>query len=174
MENNNIAELFWSSESVQFSLYCSASKMILKNCLKCCKWNKTWSPLHAMHPFLDHCVVFFYVWCCRLCAVKSWYICKNIYSPPRLKTLPCQWAAISCPIQMDRSRYTTWAFPLLFFLVSQAFSFRVEMMQSMSTLPQALNSFHTTELLCFAVKTPIVSLIGREKIFMIVSEENIM
>ena len=33
------------------------------------------------------------------------YICKNIHSPSRLKTLPCQWTGIACSLKMDAQSY---------------------------------------------------------------------
>lgn len=45
------------------------------------------------------------------------YICKNIHSPARLKTLPCQCAAFTWTLQMDYASWiSSWAYRLLFYL----------------------------------------------------------
>lgn len=76
------------------------------------------------------------------------YICKNIHSPTRLKTLPCQWAAIACLLQMDSASYCSC--PVWFFcsssfcsylLLLRAFTIVVQVILTASTLPTALNSY---------------------------------
>lgn len=74
-------------------------------------WKIVWAPGSERGADLSHTPCFL----CRLLSCLSLcshllqalyckimqYICKNIHSPVGLKTLPCQWAAIACSLQMD-------------------------------------------------------------------------
>lgn len=74
-------------------------------------WKIVWAPESEIRADLSHTPRFpprllsCFLLCLHLlqalyCKIMQ-YICKNIHSPARLKTLPCQWAAIACSPQMD-------------------------------------------------------------------------
>lgn len=154
-------------------------------------WKIVWAPESEIRADRSHTPCFprrllsCFLLCLHLlqalyCKIMQ-YICKNIHSPTRLKTLPCQWAAIACSLQMDSAskipHLSISFFLSLFFSLSEAFTCAAQVMLNMRALPQALNSLSGNGLFCFTVKTTqrfLGKRKGKKIVSLIVSGENII
>lgn len=140
------------------SACCCTSYMILKNCLGSWKWNKSWSQSHTVLPSQIIVLLFTVCICCRLSTVKSCNIFAKIFiHQPGLRHCRVnEQQLLTHSKWILPARYPTWAFLLFFFLfyfLSEAFTFALQVMLNMRALPPALNSLSGNGLFCFTVKT---------------------